>query len=136
CRPPRPHGAARRRALEILELVAPIAGLQPGRAQEHRGRRPRVLLRAVICGGPRTGPHAAPASLPAPVDAVSYLRALAAAWRTRCRHTWLDGWSSRPTVLWKYCAPRPRNFGIRSSGQLQPAMRPADVIALTPRSII
>ena len=53
-RPPRPHGASRRRAVEILEHVAPVARperrLQPGRAARHRRRRPVLLLRGELRG--------------------------------------------------------------------------------------
>src|SRR5712691_3086114 len=62
--------------------------------------------------------------------------ALVAAWRTVCRYALLLCCSRRPTLLWKYCTPRPKNLGIRLSGQLHPAMRPASVMILTPRSII
>src|SRR4029453_11205521 len=59
-----------------------------------------------------------------------------AAWRMVFRYASLPCWSRRPTLLWKYCTPRPRNFGTRLSGQLQPARRPAPVMIFPPRSIM
>src|SRR5262245_43516639 len=59
-----------------------------------------------------------------------------AASRIFVRYVSLPCWSRRPTLLWKYWTPSPRNFGTRLSGQLQPAIRPAPVMILTPRSII
>ena len=54
-RPLRPPGSARRRRLEVVELVAPLARagrrLQPERPQEHRRRRPVLLLRDEVTRG-------------------------------------------------------------------------------------
>ena len=48
----RPRGPARRRAVEVVELLASVARpgrrLHPGRSQEHRRRRPAVLLRGEL----------------------------------------------------------------------------------------
>src|SRR5262249_47765191 len=59
----RPQGPARRRAIEVLELLASLARLgrrlQPGRPALDRRRRPVLLLRRKLSGGPgstrRTG---------------------------------------------------------------------------------
>ena len=65
-RPPRPAGAARRRAVQVVELVTSVARvrgrLQPGGSPRHRGRRPLLLLRREL--GDRT---VAPFTEPPPV---------------------------------------------------------------------
>src|SRR5262249_41860782 len=68
--PPRPHGTARRRRVEVLELVASVAGagwrLQPGGPAQHGGRWADLLLRGELT---RKGGGAASArEQPFPLD--------------------------------------------------------------------
>ena len=50
-RPPRPHGPARRRRLEVVELLASHARLQRGGAARDRRRGPALLLRCQLATG-------------------------------------------------------------------------------------
>lgn len=48
CRPPRPNGPQRRPVREVVELLACITWMQPGRPAGLRRRRPALLLRGTL----------------------------------------------------------------------------------------
>src|SRR5262249_31508675 len=117
-------------ACEVREIL-PGRGLR-GHTSAREGdavlHRVSSILYAMSPHGSAAASGRYPASVVVPFP--RYFPAVAAAWRIVWRYAVLLCCSRRPTLLWKYCTPRPKNLGMRLSGQLHPAMRPASVMVL------